>query len=307
MRFTNPYILRRISSLRNVSLGATLVLIAASAGVLIALTDLARGATIDVGTHFLLANTPGQDISIPVTGVDIVAGIDLFAQVGDGGPELVNAALPAGTDGPEISSVNMTSGTIFDVSSAVQTDLDRSGVVQMFFSTVALNPPPGPSTVSASGLVAQITLDTTGFTTGNFDLLLSSVLPGLSGGPFETTLLGTGGAAVSTTVNNGSLIVLSTSDADFNVDTKVDGADFLIWQRGFGVGTTFAQGDADGNGNVDAYDLPIWNFLNGSNTGSLATAFTAIPEPVSCSILFVALVPWLGGFQRIRSNLGMTQ
>ena len=33
--------------------------------------------------------------------------------------------------------------------------------------------------------------------------------------------------------------------ADFDADGDVDGADFLTWQRGFGVGTTKVQGDAN--------------------------------------------------------------
>ena len=55
---------------------------------------------------------------------------------------------------------------------------------------------------------------------------------------------------------------------DFNSDGSADGADFLIWQRGLGTtGAVRAQGDADGNGVVDAFDLSLWS--------SVATAGTA--------------------------------
>jgi hypothetical protein len=41
-------------------------------------------------------------------------------------------------------------------------------------------------------------------------------------------------------------------------DYDVDGQDFLIWQRGVGVGTTHTEGDANINGTVDGVDLDIW-------------------------------------------------
>ncbi|NOZ39766.1 MAG: hypothetical protein GXP24_06020 [Planctomycetes bacterium] len=48
--------------------------------------------------------------------------------------------------------------------------------------------------------------------------------------------------------------------ADFDADGDVDGTDFLVWQRGFGItsGATLTEGDADSNGTVDAADLVAW-------------------------------------------------
>ena len=68
-------------------------------------------------------------------------------------------------------------------------------------------------------------------------------------------------------------------DADFNNDNIVDGADFLIWQRQFGVGSTQPQGDANGSGSVDAADLAIWKAKFGM-VGSIA-AVAAVPEPAA--------------------------
>jgi hypothetical protein len=48
--------------------------------------------------------------------------------------------------------------------------------------------------------------------------------------------------------------------SDSTGDGRVDGADFLSWQRNFGktTGATQAQGSVDGDGDVDKYDLNEW-------------------------------------------------
>ena len=276
------------SSANNLSTGmlahaTLLVLVIVLSGV----SSTIHAATVDVGTHILLADTPGQEVQLLVSGGESVAGVDLFLQVGDGGPELVNVGLPAGTDAPEVDGVDLLNGTIFDGATATQTDLDRSGVVQVFFSDVAITQP--AQTVSASGVLATVTIDTTGFSSGNYDLLLSGVLPALTGGPFDTTLLGTGGTSVPTTVNNGSLTVYSPNAADFDMDNDVGGFDFLIWQRGFGVGTTFAEGDADGDNDVDNADLSIWELLYGSQVAPLQVV-SVVPETATSVLLLTGLL-----------------
>ncbi|RIK80720.1 MAG: hypothetical protein DCC67_09005 [Planctomycetota bacterium] len=52
----------------------------------------------------------------------------------------------------------------------------------------------------------------------------------------------------------------TTLTADFDGDGDADGADFLTWQRGFGIstGASKAQGDANGDGAVNAADLAAW-------------------------------------------------
>ncbi|WP_168206645.1 lamin tail domain-containing protein [Lacipirellula limnantheis] len=72
----------------------------------------------------------------------------------------------------------------------------------------------------------------------------------------------------------------TTIDADFNNDGIVNGADLLIWQRGFGVGVSRAAGDADGDGAVNAADLAWWKSTFGTPFG----AAVAIPEPTAIVI-----------------------
>jgi hypothetical protein len=78
---------------------------------------------------------------------------------------------------------------------------------------------------------------------------------------------------------------MSAANADFDGDSDVDGEDFLIWQRGFGLTgeTTNANGDADGSGAVDAADLDVWKGAFGG--GAAVGAVGAVPEPTSLSLL----------------------
>ena len=82
--------------------------------------------------------------------------------------------------------------------------------------------------------------------------------------------------------------VSTTNDADFNNDGIVNGADFLIWQRGFGVGSSHAAGDADGSGTVNAADLAWWKTTFGTSTGMVS--FAAVPEASSIVLFGMALI-----------------
>lgn len=80
-------------------------------------------------------------------------------------------------------------------------------------------------------------------------------------------------------------IITAVDHADFNESGLVDGQDLLIWQTGFGNGTTLAAGDANGDELVDAEDLTIWQNQFGT-TSSLSANSQAVPEP---GALWVAL------------------
>lgn len=70
------------------------------------------------------------------------------------------------------------------------------------------------------------------------------------------------------------------AEADFNQNGVVDGADFLIWQRGSGLvsGATRALGDANADGAVNQFDLAIWRGQYGATTNA---PVAAVPEPAT--------------------------
>jgi T5SS/PEP-CTERM-associated repeat protein len=72
--------------------------------------------------------------------------------------------------------------------------------------------------------------------------------------------------------------------ADFNSDGVVNAADLATWTSNFGVtAATRAQGDADGDADVDGNDFLIWQ----RNVGAAGaeTLQSAVPEPTSGALL----------------------
>ena len=94
---------------------------------------------------------------------------------------------------------------------------------------------------------------------------------------------------------------IAVDDADFDGDSDVDGDDFLIWQRGLGVGASNATGDADGDTDVDAADLSIWKMQFGDGPGGAGFA-SAVPEPAAGVMLDAAILS-LAGLRRNRASL----
>jgi len=86
-----------------------------------------------------------------------------------------------------------------------------------------------------------------------------------------------------------SVTIFTPSDADFDQDGDVDGADFLIWQRNFGTGTTLAQGDADSSGGVDNVDLMIWETQFAAGAGQQPNLHR-VPEPSSLTLMLLAAI-----------------
>lgn len=84
------------------------------------------------------------------------------------------------------------------------------------------------------------------------------------------------------------------NDADFDNDGDVDGEDFLTWQQGLGVGTTNAQGDANGDSVVNAADLGVWT----AQFPNAVPAVGAVPEPASLALVVLGLGAVAGARRR---------
>ncbi len=127
-----------------------------------------------------------------------------------------------------------------------------------------------------TGLVEEIVL------TGN---VFNLMLPGGTGDLFK--------------FGDGLFPGLATIPGDFDSDGDVDGADFLVWQRGFGDG-------------YDVSDLAVWKSNFGA-PGALSTASgatAAVPEPTSFWLLLTATAMLVGGkvtnhrgVARLRGNI----
>jgi hypothetical protein len=83
-----------------------------------------------------------------------------------------------------------------------------------------------------------------------------------------------GGGAVS--VVGGVLFAAAGLAGDFNGDSRVDGADFLVWQRGVG-------------GTHNAATLATWKANFGM--GGAEAAAGAVPEPAGLALLTIAAAP----------------
>lgn len=111
------------------------------------------------------------------------------------------------------------------------------------------------------------------------------------------------GEVMDGVVKFGAIPTFTPNAGDYNSDGRVDGNDFLAWQRTFG--NSVAQGtgaDGSGNGIIDASDLTVWKNNFGNVVASTATA--AVPEPASLGSLLVA-VGCLGGRVIRRAKTGV--
>ncbi|QDT73364.1 hypothetical protein I41_25530 [Lacipirellula limnantheis] len=89
---------------------------------------------------------------------------------------------------------------------------------------------------------------------------------------------------------------------DFDGNLKVDGADFLAWQRQFGSAVIPLSGaDANGDGLVNQADLVLWK-SHASAIPSSEVTVLSVPEPSSACLLTVAATSILAGRRRRRAK-----
>ncbi len=157
------------------------------------------------------ANTPGQVVPIYVAGDVLVQGVNFNVQIGDGGLS------PGGTAGPAIESIDLQQGTIFGASSTGELEPDPDGphpdpYPQIEWRTTTTR---SPDRVLANGLLATITIDTTGLYSGQWELRLSDTVNG-----------STDFAGIPIQIQDGAISLGSWQNPDDPCDVNGDGA---VW------------------------------------------------------------------------------
>ena len=145
---------------------------------------------IDVGTITLEANKPGQIVPVLVSGGDSVTGFNLRAQIGDG----INPS-------PIFQSISFAGG-IWDAHASTTTGELVAGFDEYAQLSVAFN---ANVTVPANGVLAMLTIDTTGITT---DSVYALKLSGVELIGQDSDLLLSGGSTLTPTIKNGTLHVV---------------------------------------------------------------------------------------------------
>lgn len=156
--------------MRNLRLLSGLALFVVALGSTAALAE----PIILVGDHALVGNQAGQKVLIYVSGGDAVEGLNLNVQIGDGGPPLGGTTIA-----PVITAVDFITGTIFDGNNNGQSDIATFPLFYAGSTTTS------KATVAADGLLATLTIDTTGFLFGSWALQLGNT----DNGPTDFTVV----------------------------------------------------------------------------------------------------------------------
>jgi len=195
---------------------------------------------IVIGSYVLQPNTPGQEIPIYVSGEWPVAGLNFNIQIGDG------VVTSGGASAPVIAQADILTGTIFAANhTGLRTGADMQGdavlVPQHEYQATTTT----SGTVIAGGLLAIVTIDTTGFQVGSWSLVMSSTV----NGPTDF-------AGVAATIIDGSIVLAQT------------------WRN------PVNPHDVDGNGRVSPLDaLIVISYLNSQFGDSTLPVTPGAPPP----------------------------
>jgi hypothetical protein len=247
----------------------------------------AANPTIIVGNAVLFPNRSGQTIPIMVSGGTAVSGLNFNVEVAGGG------TVNGGTTGPAITSVDLTTGTIFSANNSGQQNIPSNSpqVYEGGISTTS-------GTVTATGLLATITVDTTGFQGSTFSLKLTGFGSAGASGNTDFTVDGNFNP-IPANVTNGNIVAVYPGDA--NLDGSVNFTDFTTLTQHYNLqtGGTWSTGDFNRDGSVNFTDFTLMtqNYNKSLNinppppAAALPSDAALVPEPTS---LFAATLSLLG-------------
>ena len=232
---------------------------------------------IDVQTHCLAPDTAGQAIAITVRGGDMVRGFRLRAQIGDG--------LDPGAE-PLFEITDFTGG-IWDAHPNTITGGVIGGFEQVAQAIVTFDD--DKDTAPANGVVVTLLLDTTGFSEGSFDLLLSE-----SGIGEDSNFIVPSGDFLEPVITNGTIIIsdrLPPGDADGDGAVGAGDLDTFFSQFGLTDPTGTLAANFNGDDIVDLEDLAILrgNFGYGVPSAPDASFAATAPEPATLLMLTAGL------------------
>jgi len=239
------------------------------------LLGVAAGASawpvINVQTHYLAPETSAQAITITVSGVDMVTGFNLRAQIGDG--------MGAGAE-PVFEGVDFTGGLWDAYDNTIM-----GGVIgghEQFAQASVIFDNAGDA-VAANGVAVKLLIDTTGFSEGSFDLLLSATDIGQ-----DSDFIVFDGLSLAPAITNGTVIVSELVPGDADGDGAVGASDLGIFAGQFGLRDPAGalSCNFNGDGMVDLADFVILQGNYGyarSPSGQFTLAIT--PEPATITVL----------------------
>ena len=263
------------------------LLVGGVAASFLAANAFAVNPTIVVPNTVLLPNRAGQTILINVSGGTAVSGLNFNAEIAGGGTP------NGGTAGPAITNVNLVTGTIFGGNNSGQQNIP-SNSPQVYEGGIATT----SGTVTATGLLATLTIDTTGFQGSIFSLKLTGFGSAGASGNTDFTI-DPNLNPIPANVTNGNII--ATFNGDANLDGTVNSTDFGILKSHYNqaTGGTWATGDFnnDGASNFTDFMLMTQKYTSTVNINPPPPAAAlpsiesaAVPEPgiLGGSILGVA-------------------
>ncbi len=139
--------------------------------------------------------------------------------------------------------------------------------------------------VTLGGTLALAALD--GFVPAVGDLFELVTATSITGRFDRVTGARIGGLMLAPIYGASHVTLAAALPADFDLDGDVDAFDLGIWQTGFGItgGATAMDGDADADGDVDAFDLGLWQTNFGTGVGA------TVPEPATwCAMMLSSFV-----------------